>query len=829
MLKITSLKRANIPPPFSQHEVEPSVNAEDKQSISMVREVKIKYIGDQHVAIFALSDFEVTMHCWDLRHSARPPWLEWRCPLKNPDLAMDFDDILAGKKKQNTLHGKELAHLILPSHHNVHARDILKDLENASFKWTEASDGNRPLRPGDPKRAIRFSLSEYGGLCADKRVLVKGCTSFIETPAHLIYTTYQTLKFVHKTLKAEDLEIPPDDSDERSRQIERGAIIISAMPSIYAVVLQMPRGNLETIYPRIMVLAGIRRHIDDANYKAAFLACRKQRIDMNILHDYDPRKFFDLVSSFIEQLHKLEHIDLFLSSLKEEDVSQTMYLDTLPSQASKSVTCLGGQFDSSSKVEKICDAMLEILETLPDRVQNVITAHVCKTPPNLDAALHWIAKMDDEVIIERAVVHICFLADVNRLYDHSLGLYNLQLALQIAENAQKDPREYMPFLERMQETEPESRQHFEIDNHLGHHSKALTSLCEYASFEEVKSYVVRYSLFEEAIKLTECNHHHLMVIIHLHAQHLYSNAHYGKAGDAYRKTSEYSSASDCFRLAHRWQESLDCAQQANFSPAQLNELAKILAEDLIESKAYESAAYINEHHLVDLPNAARLYCRACSFLEAERIVALAENSALLESVLGEGVKAGRASMSELLGDCKAQLHAQVPRIKELREKKAQNPLAFIEGDTLDNGDIPDNVSLAPSEASTVGASLFTRYTNAQSGTVGTNFTRQTSKNRRREERKKARGKKGSVYEEEYLVNSIARLIERVNSTHSDIKKILAGLRRRDMNELANALTQQLQDVVRLCQASSEVVFNDVEDKPAVMEFAEGETINHKKE
>lgn len=47
---------------------------------------------------------------------------------------------------------------------------------------------------------IAFGLSANGHLYADSKVLVKNCTSFILTPAHLIFTTTtHFLKFVHMT------------------------------------------------------------------------------------------------------------------------------------------------------------------------------------------------------------------------------------------------------------------------------------------------------------------------------------------------------------------------------------------------------------------------------------------------------------------------------------------------------------------------------------------------------------------------------------------------------------------------------------------------------
>jgi elongator complex protein 1 len=80
----------------------------------------------------------------------------------------------------------------------------------------------------------------------------------------------------------------------------------------------MPRGNLETIYPRALVLASIRKSIDEEDYLSAFLSCRSQRVDMNIIYDHNPTQFVDSVGAFIAQVGKAEYIDLFLSQLRYE-------------------------------------------------------------------------------------------------------------------------------------------------------------------------------------------------------------------------------------------------------------------------------------------------------------------------------------------------------------------------------------------------------------------------------------------------------------------------------------------------------------------------------
>ena len=38
---------------------------------------------------------------------------------------------------------------------------------------------------------------------------------------------------------------------------------------------------------------------------------------------------------------------------------------------------------------------------------------------------------------DQAVEHVCFLADPNRLYEHALGVFDIDLALLIAQQSQK--------------------------------------------------------------------------------------------------------------------------------------------------------------------------------------------------------------------------------------------------------------------------------------------------------------------------------------------------------------------------------------------------------
>lgn len=499
-----------------------------------------------------------------------------------------------------------------------------------------------------------------------------------------------------------------------------------------------------------------------------------------------------------------------------------MYQDTKRSKAQPSTLLAAADSapapkSSAAKVNAICDALLKGLQSRKDtNLQNIITAHVCKSPPALDDGLTLVANLmrEDEKLAEKAVEHICFLVDVNRLYENALGLYNLELALLVAQQSQRDPREYLPFMQNLHKLS-ELRRKFEIDDHLARREKALGHLQTLDAFDELVAYTTRHTLYHDALRLYRYDQPRLHILTGAYAEHLEATSAYREAGLAYESLQNYAKATSCYRTAGAtcWQECLYTAQQQDppLSADAMAELATALADALWEAKDYSSAATIHLETLNAIETAVRCLCKGYHFAEAIRIVLQRSRPDLLTAAVDPGLAEALGSTTEFLADCKAQLNAQVPRIAELRRKAAEDPLAFYEGERGGGMDIPDDVSVASSRVST-SASLFTRYTGKAGsvGTAGTGVSRATSKNRRREEKKRARGRKGTVYEEEYLVNSVRRLVERVNATTPDVERLVFALVRRSMPERARAAEALMADVSETCARIVSEVFAPVE-------------------
>lgn len=172
---------------------------------------------------------------------------------------------------------------------------------------------------------------------------------------------------------AGDLPIHPTLETEGNfniRAVERGAKIVVVDPHI-RTVLQMPRGNLEGIYPRIITLKRVIQDIRSLEFGRAFRLLRQHKIDINLLVDVHPEQFLANVALFLDQVHTVDHLNIFINSLVDsmrgtelnfmEPVDREQEIREEHEEFMK--TKVEGQASTGSgdKVNKVCDAIKEEL------------------------------------------------------------------------------------------------------------------------------------------------------------------------------------------------------------------------------------------------------------------------------------------------------------------------------------------------------------------------------------------------------------------------------------------------------------------------------------
>ena len=95
------------------------------------------------------------------------------------------------------------------------------------------------------------------------------------------------------------------------------------------------------------------------------------------------------------------------------------------------------------------------------------------------------------------------MVDVNVLYDVALGTYDFDLVMMVAEKSQKDPKEYLPFLNSLKAMEPRYGR-FSIDKHLKRWSKALVHIAALPDkLEECLQVVEEHRLYQQ-VRLHVC-------------------------------------------------------------------------------------------------------------------------------------------------------------------------------------------------------------------------------------------------------------------------------------------------------------------------------------
>ncbi|KAL1741747.1 IKI3 family-domain-containing protein [Schizophyllum fasciatum] len=576
------------------------------------------------------------------------------------------------------------------------------------------------------------------------KTVATNATSFTAASGFLVFTTNSHEVVFAPMVDLRGIEDPAQKAGQwEKRRVERGSRIVVAVPSAMNLVLQMPRGNLETISPRPFVMAIVRQDLDRGDYCKAFFSCRRNRIDLDVLVTHNTDRFLKDVPAFLDQIEEVDHINLFL-------------------------TAVGRGSQDKKTVTMICDVVRIELEKrgIARYVNSILTALVMRSPPDHEAALGLLLRLkeSDPGLVEDAVKYIIFLVDADSLFDTALGMYDFSLVLMIAQHAQKDPREYLPFLRELRALDT-YYQRFRIDDHLKRYASALKNLSQAGAirFDEAIAYIERYQLYNDALRIWKGTDQY-KTILTIYGDWLFERRELRDAAAAFLEAGKDSKALQAMEKALDWENLFDLALRNNLEDSILVDMAYRVAEGLVSKKKYADAAHVLLDHGRVVREAVIALVQGNLFSDAKRIIALHSRPELLEDVVHPGTLESRAQILEDIGEMREQIRKQVNRVRELRIKKAEEPDAFYgEEANLHNVDVMTDVSMP--------ATAFTRYTAAPS--TSSKASKKTSRSRRKAERKA--GRKGTVEEEEYLLTSVGKLVTRFNGTLEETRALLPHL------------------------------------------------------
>lgn len=595
---------------------------------------------------------------------------------------------------------------------------------------------------------------------------------------HLLYTTRNNL------LKT--LPLFGEDKDAVTRAIEDGCVLVSLPEASVDVIMQAPRGNLEIVRPRSLVLPAVRCALDRLDFTAAWRLATVNRIDTNVLVDYGWPMILENVRAFIHGVGADTEVAGFLQSLE------------LPSA--------GADFSDGSKPtrsQRVCEAFRNEVAGQRSWLRTELTSHTkCGDIGKALLRVKEIKEMDmnnntdDDVEMtaqpcaEVGLKHVLLHNPENRVYEAALGEYELQLSYMVVAHIQRDPGEYLAQLQEFAVIDNQHIRMAAIDKHLGRFDRAVENLFEAGSFDDALELAASKGLLKHLLALvdssasadpnTSSKRH---VVLKALGEHLSKNGKYEDAALAYVAAGDLEQALRSYRLASAWRPAMTLAARLGKDDVYIKDLARRLCDDLEQFQPVE-AARINLDYLANVPAAVRLFAQGGEWREAlrlavgkHRIYLTGPGDARGSDPLKEDQSDGTDALMEILVSVASASAARLlegfvedacrvekywSRLRDLRDKRVAMEVLENERDAvaLDDDAFIDTASVATD------MSMFSMLTDATATSTSTfaSFASTLGGRRsgKRQPKKKNKIRRGSPEEEDQLVRHLLTLLPKAN-------------------------------------------------------------------
>ncbi|KAJ2802511.1 putative elongator complex protein 1 [Coemansia helicoidea] len=203
------------------------------------------------------------------------------------------------------------------------------------------------------------------------------------------------------------------------------------------------------------------------------MPCRANRIGLNIVHDHAPAAFMADLPGFVRQVDDFDPLNLFATALRDEDVAKSMYAGMDGGTSESKCPC---------KTNAVCRALRPVLQLLDQQryMPTMLTTLVRQSPADIPSVLQLPSPPDAEAR-DAALMCLLYLSDVDTVDNAALGMYDLPLALAVAQRSQHDPREYLPAQRKVHAIASDEYHRYKIDVQLALHDQVLqpktTRLC----------------------------------------------------------------------------------------------------------------------------------------------------------------------------------------------------------------------------------------------------------------------------------------------------------------------------------------------------------------
>lgn len=707
-----------------------------------------------------------------------------------------------------------------------------------------------------------FGLDDIGRLHVSGKILCYNCSSFSfysnladRVITHLTLATKQDLLFIvdigdilHGELETKYSSFVhvvnkrrEEDNINYVNIWERGAKIAGVLHGDEAaVILQSTRGNLECIYPRKLVLSSICNALVQQRFRDALLMLRRHRIDFNVIVDHCGwQLFLQSASEFVRQVKSLNYITEFVCAIKNENIMETLYkkfncLPFLKEAREVQARCSVGS-DATDKVSSILRAIRKALEEQlpesPSRELCILTTLARSDPPALEEALERVKVIREMELLgaddprrtsypsaEEALKHLLWLSESEAVFQAALGLYDLNLAAIVALNSQRDPKEFLPFLQELERL-PLDLMRYNIDLKLCRFEKALKDIFSagddyYADCMNLMKQ--NPQLFPLGLQLIT-DHAKKMQILEAWGDHLSDEKHFEDAAATYLCSSSLGKALKSYRACGSWGGVLTVAGLLKLGKEEITLLAHELCEELQALGKPGDAAKIALEYCRDVNNGISLLITAREWEEALRVALMHNKQDLISEVKNSSLDCASLLVSEY-EESLEKVGKYLARYLAVRQRRLLL-VAKIQSEEQPMSDLEDDAA-SETSSNLSGMSAYTTGTRTSRVTSISSSAASKARDTRRQ-RKRGKIRPGSAGEEMALVEHLKGMSP-TDSAKRELKSLLLALVMLGEVETARKLQRagenfQLAQMAAVKLAEDTVPNNIMDEKAHTME------------
>lgn len=408
---------------------------------------------------------------------------------------------------------------------------------------------------------------------------------------------------------------------------------------------------------------------------------------------------------------------------------------------------------------------------------------------------------------DEALSFLLLLVNVNVLYEVALGLYDFELVLYVAERSQKDPKEYVPFLNELKRL-PEDYKKYKIDVYLKRFSSALRHIAQCGSdyLEECLTLVKSQRLYLEAIPLFIPKSQGHSEVCRAYGEYLATKKYYEDSALIYEAGGMDIEAVASWEQSNNWRYCLALGKRAVKPASEFTALCRRVIEKLKEAHRFREASQIFVEYLNDPEEAFLALVQGHEWDDAMRLVFLHDRPDLYETHLKPALMEFTEVTISNLGKKATLFQEYLSRLLTVVQMK-ENVAAGNYDEADINVEDADLYSEAASQADLQSLSSRAKSNSASLKTRVSNRSK-SSRSRRKQELKKYSTKEGSKFEDLGLFAALHDLISQIYaSSMNEVGQLTRVLCKYGFVEHARSLQQKLISLDSAVAANESVIWN----------------------